>query len=41
MVIFRRGNIIVKIEDTRTEYQGKPTINNAKNYAEIVTKRIK
>jgi len=41
MVIFRRGNIIVKIEDTRTEYQDNPTINNAKNYAEIVAKRIK
>jgi len=41
MVIFRRGNIIVKIEDTRTEYQVNPTTNNAKNYAEIVTKRIK
>jgi len=41
MVIFRRGNIIVKIEDTRTEYQVNPTINNAKNYAEIVAKRIK
>jgi hypothetical protein len=41
MVIFRRGNIVVKIEDTRTEYQVNPTINNAKNYAEIVTKRIK
>ena len=41
MVIFRRGNVIVKIEDTRTEYQVNPTINNAKNYAEIVAKRIK
>lgn len=41
MVIFRRGNIIVKIEDTRTDYQVNPTINNAKNYAEIVAKRIK
>lgn len=40
MVIFRRGNIIIKIEDTRTEYQVNPTINNAKNYAEIVAKRI-
>jgi ribosomal protein L37E len=40
-VIFRRGNIIVKIEDTRSEYQVNPTINNAKNYAEIVAKRIK
>ena len=41
MVIFRRGNIIVKIEDTRTEYQENPTMNNAKNYAEIVAGRIK
>ena len=41
MVIFRRGNIIVKIEDTRTEYQENPTMNNAKNYAEIVANRIK
>jgi hypothetical protein len=41
MVIFRRGNIIVKIEDTRTEYQENPTMNNTKNYAEIVAKRIK
>jgi DNA-directed RNA polymerase subunit RPC12/RpoP len=40
MVIFRRGNIIVKIEDTRTEYQENPTMNNAKNYAEITAKRI-
>jgi ribosomal protein L37E len=40
MVIFRRGNIIVKIEDTRTEYQENPTMNNAKNYAEIIAKRI-
>ncbi|GEM_PF-4688204 len=40
MVIFRRGNIIVKIEDTRTEYQDSPTIQNAKNFAEIVAKRI-
>jgi ribosomal protein L37E len=41
MVIFRRGNIIVKIEDTRTEYQENPTMNNAKNYAEIVAGRIR
>lgn len=41
MIIFRRGNIIVKIEDTRTEYQENPTMNNAKNYAEIVADRIK
>jgi DNA-directed RNA polymerase subunit RPC12/RpoP len=41
MVIFRKGNILVKIEDTRTEYQGNPTLNNARNYAEIVAKRIK
>jgi hypothetical protein len=41
MVIFRRGNIIVKIEDTRTEYQENPTMNNAKNYAQIVAGRIK
>jgi len=41
MVIFRRGNIIVKIEDTRTDYQVNPTISNAKNYAEIVLKRIR
>ena len=41
MVIFRRGNIIVKIEDTRTEYQENPTMNNAKNYAQIVADRIK
>jgi len=41
VVIFRQGNIIVKIEDTRTDYQVNPTINNAKNYAEIVAKRIK
>ena len=41
MVIFRRGNIIVKIEDTRTDYQDNPTIKNAKNYAEIVAERIK
>ncbi len=41
MIIFRRGNIIVKIEDTRTEYQENPTMNNAKNYAEIVAGRIK
>jgi predicted nucleic acid-binding Zn ribbon protein len=41
MVIFRRGNIIVKIEDTRTDYQENPTMNNAKNYAQIVAGRIK
>jgi hypothetical protein len=41
MVIFRRGNIVVKIEDTRTEYQENPTMNNAKNYAEIVAGRIR
>jgi hypothetical protein len=41
MVIFRRGNIIVKIEDTRTEYQENPTMNNAKNYAQVVAGRIK
>ena len=41
MVIFRKGNILVKIEDTRTEYQGNPTLNNAKNYAGIVAERIK
>jgi hypothetical protein len=41
MVIFRRGNIIVKIEDTRTEYQENPTMDNAKNYAQIVAGRIK
>lgn len=41
MVIFRRGNIIVKIEDTRTEYQENPTMDNAKNYAQIVADRIK
>ena len=41
MVIFWKGKILVKIEDTRTEYQGNPTLNNAKNYAEIVAKRIK
>ena len=40
MVIFRRGNVIVKIEDTRTDYQDNPTMNNAKNYAEITAKRI-
>jgi hypothetical protein len=40
MVIFRRGNVIVKIEDTRTDYQENPTMNNAKNYAEITAKRI-
>jgi hypothetical protein len=41
MVIFRKGNILVKIEDTRTEYQVNPTLNNAKNYAGIVAERIK
>jgi len=41
MVIFRRGNIVVKIEDTRTEYQDNPSLQNARNYAEIVAKRIK
>jgi len=41
MVIFREGNILVKIEDTRTEYQVNPTLNNAKNYAGIVAERIK
>ncbi len=41
MVIFRKGNIIVKIEDTRNEYQDNPTMNNAKTYAEIIAKRFK
>jgi hypothetical protein len=41
MVIFRRGNVVVKIEDTRTEYQENPTMNNAKNYAGIVAGRIR
>ena len=41
MVLFRRGNVIVKIEDTRTEYQDNPTISNAKKYAEIVAQRFR
>jgi hypothetical protein len=38
--IFRRGNIVVKIEDLRDEYQYFPTINNVKGFAEIVAGRI-
>lgn len=41
MVIFRRGNLIIKIEDTRNDYQDNPTMKNAKMYAEIVAERIK
>ena len=41
VVLFRRGNVIVKIEDTRTEYQDNPTISNAKQYAEIVAQRFR
>lgn len=40
MVLFRQGNLIVKIEDTRTEYQDNPTLQNARKYAEIIAKRI-
>lgn len=40
-VIFRRGNIVVKIADIRSEYEYFPTINNAKNFAELVANRIK
>jgi len=40
VVIFRRGNIIIKIEETRNEDQVNPTLDNAKKYAEIVAKRI-
>lgn len=41
MVIYRRGNLIIKIEDTRNDYQDNPTMKNAKMYAEIVAERIK
>ncbi len=41
VVIFRRGNIIIKIEETRNEDQVSPTLDNAKKYAEIVAKRIR
>jgi ribosomal protein S27AE len=41
VVIFRRGNIIIKIEDTRNEYQDNPSLDDAKKYAEIVAKRIR
>jgi len=41
MVIFRTGNLIIKIEDTRNDYQDNPTMKNAKMYAEIVAERIK
>ena len=40
-VIFRRGNIVVTVEDVRDEYQFYATLNNAKKYAEIVANRIK
>ncbi|MDD1701295.1 MAG: zinc ribbon domain-containing protein [Methanoregula sp.] len=40
VVIFRKENIVVTIEDTRYEYQFDTTINNAKNYAQIVANRI-
>jgi ribosomal protein L37E len=40
VIIFRRGNVIVQIEDVRTAYQLYPTINNAKEYAHIVADRI-
>jgi DNA-directed RNA polymerase subunit RPC12/RpoP len=40
VIIFRRGNVIVKIEDVRTAYHLNPTINNAKDYAHIVADRI-
>jgi len=39
--IFRRANIVVKIEDVRDEYQIMPTTNNVENFAEIVANRIK
>lgn len=41
MVVFRKGPMIVTVEDTRSEYQFNPTINNAKNYAQIMADRIK
>jgi ribosomal protein S27AE len=41
VVIFRRGNVIIKIEDTRNEYQNNPSLDDAKKYAEIVAKRIR
>ena len=41
VVVFRKGPIIVTVEDTRSEYQFNPTINNAKNYAQIMADRIK
>jgi hypothetical protein len=40
VVVFRKGTIIVTVEDTRSEYQFNPTINNAKNYAQIMADRI-
>ena len=41
VVIFRKENIVVTIEDTRSEYQFDTTINNAKNYAQIIANRIR
>ena len=41
VVIFRKENIVVTIEDTRFEYQFDATINNAKNYAQIIADRIR
>lgn len=39
-VIFRKGNVIVKIENVKLEYDYSPSINDAKKYAEIVANRI-
>ena len=39
-VIFRKGNVIVKIENVKSEYDYSPSINDAKKYAEIVANRI-
>lgn len=40
VIIFRRGNVIVKIKDVRTAYQLNPTLNNAKDFGSIVADRM-
>jgi Double zinc ribbon len=40
VIIFRKGNVIIKIEEDRTDYLIHPTLENAKDYASIVADRI-
>ena len=40
VIIFRKGNVIIKIEEGRTDYLIHPTLENAKDYASIVADRI-